>query len=230
MNSGIKVFANSADMGMGSVHLTMTRYQTALAQFNSGRVRVQRLRDYKLFHGWVVTITETEVVLSLPERGDLAVGENVAIEIAGPKVLAMGLARIDFVDQGSTGNDHRLSLHVGSPLKFVDSTSTGRVRVPPLVIGLKLGEKIVVGRLLDGSAGGIGLKVDEAIDRGTTVTASIDSGQGTIDLTAEVRYCRADPDSGFRVGLQIIEGQRLEVARWCQIVESGVSGTDRRAS
>ncbi|HRF58448.1 MAG TPA: PilZ domain-containing protein [Fimbriimonadaceae bacterium] len=208
----------------------MTRYQTALAQFNAGRVRVQRLRDYKLFHGWVATIFETEIVLSLPELGDLAVGENVAIEIAGPKVLAMGTARISFVEGGAAGSDGRISLHLANPLKFIDSTNTGRVRVPPHVVSLKIGEKKVAGRLLDGSTGGIGLSSEAAVDRGATGTLSIDSGHGTIDLTVEVRYCRPNAESGFRVGLQIIEGQRLEVARWCQIVESGFSGTDRRAA
>lgn len=208
----------------------MTRYQTTLAQFASGRVRIQRLRDYKLFHGWVMAIGETELVLTLPELGDLAVGETVAVEIAGPKALAMGTARIDFIDDGSSGKDRRLSLHVGDPLKFVETNSTGRVRVPPLTIGLRVAGKALAGRLLDGSVGGMGIQIEESVDRGAEGSIRIESGLGTIDLNVEVRYCRPNPDGGFRAGLQIVQGQRLEIARWYQIVEAGLSATDRRAA
>lgn len=76
--------------------------------------------------------------------------------------------------------------------------------------------KVLVTRTRDVSAEGLRIGVEESLEEGNLYDLCVDV-QGHLKhflLTAEVRWCRPDPEGGFEVGLQLLDGDGTDFAQW----------------
>ncbi|MER3495393.1 MAG: hypothetical protein C4320_00310 [Armatimonadota bacterium] len=69
---------------------------------------------------------------------------------------------------------------------------------------------------------GIGGTIEVEIQHPGEIRFEIDGLYGPVAGTAEVRYCRADPQdpARFRIGLLILQVGRIDQARWVRMLRN----------
>ena len=79
--------------------------------------------------------------------------------------------------------------------------------------------------LVDISENGMGIICASNLERGTNVEFEVYTPIGSVNGLGEIRYCRADADAAnqFRVGVLVSELDRIERARWNQLLNSNLT-------
>lgn len=107
---------------------------------------------------------------------------------------------------------------VEAPRKTAASKAP-RIRVPHMTALLEIDGAEVCGRVVDLSISGAGIELPVAVERGANLVVTFEYDSKRATCPAEVRYCRADEDGTFRVGLQIGDMNRVESARWMMLFD-----------
>lgn len=188
--------------------------------FIQTRARLQRIGDMKFFTGWVEAINHTQVRIRLrASKATVARGDKFSVEIAGKEQAATFIGEVEEV----AGSLIDLSLPKGMAL--LPKKENARV----IMFGVR-GRILFEGSeysatLVDISDNGLGLLTKSNLERGTVVQFEIFTPIGEVRGSGEVRYCRADQEapSQFRAGIQVSALDRIERARWNQLLNSTVT-------
>ena len=203
--------------------------------FVGTRCRFQRLRDAKLFNGWIEDFNSEKLDVSTSAEATAQVGEEFRFEGFGHHISVVFTARIEEVGLFDlTGPGGSLSVVDGSsarmlesrrstfrmtvcgPLRFSASPESVRMQTPDLPIRIAFGASEVEGVAVDVSPNGIGVVSREEVKPGSTVAVQIATPTGPIRAQGLIRYCRKDTerDGHFRFGVMFTEMGRIERPKW----------------
>jgi hypothetical protein len=187
---------------------------SAISEFEGTRFRLQRLRDAKLFSGWISEIDASNAALKLNGRPALDAGDKFFIQAFGEGQSIT--CQVEYL----AGKPDRAIFKLHPPVKILQSTEDMRILVDGMKCNLKLGWFDAPGTLLDLSATGLGLQTSVPVERGETAEFSIIASVGEIIGSGEVRYCKAmDGVAGsYRVGLELAEFDRVNLAKWRRLL------------
>jgi hypothetical protein len=178
--------------------------------FVNNRARLQRLTDAKLCAGWVKELTTTHLFLKPSTPADIRPSDQFYVEIHGGGRNATFRARYDL----QMGDD--LVFNIVSAIQFGSSSENVRQTVNGMTGRAIVGEDTVEFKVVDVSEGGAGLLVPIQLTKGDLIDMEIETPQGAVHCSAEIRYSR--PDSAgrghFRTGVAFYPMHRLERARW----------------
>ena len=185
--------------------------------FIQTRARLQRIGDMKFFTGWVEAINHSHVRIRLkPAKVPVARGDKFSVEVAGKEQTAVFVGEVTDVLGCIIG----LALPRGTTL--LPKKENARVSM----FGVQ-GRILFEGAeypvtLVDISDNGLGVLASTNLERGTIVEFEVFAPLGSVCGSGEVRYSRVDPDSAhqFRAGIQVSVLDRIERARWNQLLYS----------
>lgn len=180
------------------------------SEFEGARARLQRLRDAKLFTGWVSQVSPTHVSLKLNPGSQGDAGEKFFVQLFGHEQSLMFPAVLASV------NAETATLAYDGEVKRVASSEEMRVLLDEdLKCLVKLGWFEAWASVLDVSFSGLGLKTTMPVERGEMANITLPTVFGDIKGRGEVRYCRKMEEDGFhRVGIELEEFDRLNMAKW----------------
>ena len=183
------------------------------------RVRFQRTGDSRLFSGWILEITQGHVLITASDAGPYAVGEAFFIQANGIRSSTTFKA---VLVAASNGN---LRFEIKEAIRVMRSTEEARVRLDGAIAELCTGGKSTETEVLDISAHGLGLLSPVPIERGEEVQLTITAECGlVIRATGVVRYCQPGQEpQEHRIGIQLNPMDRVEQARWQQLIEHSAS-------
>ena len=179
------------------------------------RARLQRLKDAKTFSGWVEDLRDGCVILRMKNPTLHELNDLYMIEIHGLDRSAQFKAcLLEYTEDA-------VVLGIPEGIKFYAPRENARVYLKERPAQLELDGLPIPAMVEDVSKEGLGLIVQHQIPRSSLVSVKMESDGGSINLKAEVRYCKTDPDliGSFRVGLLIKEMDRLSSARWVRFFE-----------
>ena len=185
--------------------------------FIQTRARLQRISDMKFFTGWVEAINHSQVRIRLKaSKTTVARGDRFSVEVAGKEQTAVFIGDVGEV----VGSMIDLALPRGIallPKKENARVSMFGVRGRLLFEGSEYSVTMV-----DISDNGLGVLTPSNLERGIVVEFEISTPTGEVRGSGEVRYCRADPDAPnqFRAGIQVSVLDRIERARWNQLLNT----------
>lgn len=204
--------------------MTVSVDTTAIAQQVTGtRIRIQRLRDAKLFSGWVEAATSGMVHLSVNQADALKVGDDLFCECHtfSQRVVLQGT--IDRVF--GAGEMQRYSLRLTSAPKALNGSESPRFRTPCSPIDATHAGSEFGGVLLDASVAGMGVALEVRVDRGETIALTIHTPFGDVSGECEVRWSRLETtEEGYRTGLLIKQMARESAEVWVRFVRAVACG------
>jgi hypothetical protein len=185
--------------------------------FIQTRARLQRISDMKFFTGWVEAINHAEVRIRLKASHVVAArGDRFSVEVSGKEQTAAFIGEVTEV----VGSVIALTLPRGmvlQPKKENARVSMFGIRGRVMFEGSEYSITLV-----DISEDGMGLLSSANLERGTVIEFEIFTPIGSVNGAGEVRYCRADQDAPtqFRAGIHVNALDRIERARWNQLLNS----------
>ncbi len=193
------------------------------------RLRMQRLKDARLFSGWVDTAVGGMVHVSLGSDEPIEEGDNFFCE---GLTFTHRLSFKAFVERSlGNGKGARYMLRLTAPPVMTTSQEHPRYRVPPLAVTLTAGEEVCQGFLEDVCIAGLGVMSPIRFDKGMLVNVDIPEPVGPMRLTAQVRYFRnLGENEDVQLGLQIFGMERESAQKWVQFVHWVAVGNRPRAS
>lgn len=185
---------------------------TYRSMFTGTRTRFQRLKDAKLFSGWVRVFREDRLVVTVTRGSKALAGEQFAFQVFGHSATAQFTATVT----ASVGDE--ISFSINGDFQLVKSTEKVRILTEGLNGALIINEQEFAVRIADLGQGGAGIMSTMPMEKGESTTLRIDYGQGPITCNGIVRYCRATDDMIFRIGLSLTPHNRVDVARWQRLL------------
>ena len=194
--------------------------------FANARARFQRLSDAKLFNGWVSALTGKNVIVAAEEGAKVQLGQTFRFQVFGSGATAVFDARLETI------SDRLLAFALSTPIRAVPSSEDMRMRtrnLSALLLDITEGEPangdddmavaMTEARVVDVSGKGLGLHISRAYKKGAKVKVVIDTPWGQTECTGEVRYSKPEAQ-GFRVGLLIVEIDRLNQGRFARLLQT----------
>lgn len=203
--------------------------------FVGTRCRLQRLRDAKVFNGWIESFFGTSLDVSTSTEASVQIGDEFRIEGFGHHIAVVMTARVEDVGVLDMLNSSQLvevvegtnariievrksslKFVVSGPLRFSASPESVRLLSPDLPVAIGAGPREVSGIAVDVSPNGMGCVSTEQIEPGSQVAVTVTTPGGSVRAQALVRYCRKDADrqGHFRFGLMFTDMGRVERPRW----------------
>ncbi len=207
--------------------------------FIGTRARLQRLHDAKILNGWINNFNETIVDITTTTVSVLNKGDQFQVEGYGNMIsvsFSAVLGEIEVIQSGpklelasdiqpSMRNPVKVALKmkIATQVRFGASTESMRVRVNDLLAQITYKGARLDATVVDVGKNGVGLVAPAKLEQGHTVSLNVLTSLGPISTTAEVRYCREEPDKPnyYRVGLMFLEMGRVERPKWEQFVKKG---------
>lgn len=194
--------------------------------FTGTRTRFQRLKDCKLFNGWIEKFHADRVMVKTESPGDLAADQDFRFEAFGNGTTASFVAKVESVMDHSPSASGLMEalpsgtrfvvFKISTALRFSESSEAARHKVKDIPVCLILNQETISAAATDVSIGGIGAICGREIPAGMQLTVAIQTPLGAISATAESRYCR--PENGkpgmYRVGLMFLEMNRVAKPKW----------------
>lgn len=183
--------------------------------FFNTRTRFQRVKDAKLFSGWVRSFTGNNLIVTTSREENISPGEEFVFQVQGPGTIAMFTAVLKL----AFGQE--LTLELASQVKFVKSAQGMRLLVEGMTGQLLYEGTELDVTIIDLSEGGAGVLTDGPLEKGAGIELRIDSPQGRVDCAGEIIYCRKLAFSyQYRVGMTVKPQNRVDVARWQRLLMS----------
>lgn len=185
--------------------------------FIQTRARLQRIGDMKFFAGWVEAINHAQVRIRLKNNSVPVVrGERFSVEVAGKEQTAAFIGEVTDV----AGAVIEFTLPRGMAL--LPKKETARISMFGVQGRVMFEGSEYSVTLVDISENGLGILTSSALERGAVVDFEIFTPLGSVNGSGEVRYCRQDGDAvgKFRAGLLVTSLDRIERARWNQLLNS----------
>lgn len=189
-----------------------------LGQLMGRRFRMQCLADSSLHFGWIEEISQPYLKIRVTSPREIKNGDFFQVEASGSEKT------ICFMGQVLKQDPDSIVLNVSSDVTESELDTDTRVKCTnmPGTIRSKLGLAQFI--VEDISKNGIGGFADANVEKGLVVEVQVQSSEGTIILSGEVRYSRADrKQSGrFRVGIEVYNSDRVSQARLSRIFNANL--------
>lgn len=207
--------------------------------FIGTRARLQRLTDAKILNGWIANLNDQIVDITATTVAQLHKGDQFQIEGFGNRIsvsFTAVLGEVEYLEAGpklqvdgevkpSLRNPMKVSLkmRIATQIRYGSSSEAVRVKVDDLPAQVVYKGARLDAVVIDVGKNGVGLVVPAAMEPGQTVQLMVGTSTGPIKTTADVRYCREEPDrpNYFRVGLMFLDLGRVERPKWEQFVKKG---------
>jgi hypothetical protein len=182
--------------------------------FSNTRTRFQRLRDAKLFAGWVRNFARNTLIVTINKQVAMEPGEEFSFQVFGHGSSAVFRAAL-VVQCGD-----ELTFAITDAVRLVKTHEEIRLLVEGVTGVLRYDGCETEVHMVDISPGGAGLLIPHMIQKDTKVDLTIDSPQGQILCEGIVRYCRAEDrvPGQYRVGMTLKPHNRVDVARWQRLL------------
>lgn len=174
------------------------------------RFRMQRLRDARMFAGWMVGFDGRFAHVIPLEEPTAVPGEEFFCEaFLDGYVLAFRAASF------SKGAG-RIGLELTESPRRLPSTESMRVQTPGRTALLSTSVGDFEADLVDVGTGGAAVHAPIQLQLSDPVKIAFETGAATIEAEGTVRYCRlADPEGVLRrIGIRVHELDRTTAARW----------------
>ena len=209
--------------------------RTNARDFVGTRCRFQRLRDAKVFNGWIEDFHGSAIELSTATDTPVRTGEEFRVEGFGHHLSMVFNALLETVDSsnpcGPAGvfaevdgtsvrliETHRstLKLTVCGSIRLSASPESVRILVEGLPVTVAFGTREVEGLAVDVGPNGIGVVATEAVEPGSAVAVDVTTPSGRVRAQALIRYCRKDKEREgcYRFGIMFTDMGRIERPRW----------------
>ena len=203
--------------------------------FVGTRCRLQRLRDAKVFNGWIEDFHGTSAKLSLCKSAALSAGDEFRVEGFGHYMSVVFNAVLDASEANSLSGlrcmiaetdganarlietrRHSVKLSVRGDVRFSTSPESVRIATCDLPVSVTWDWHLIEGVVVDVGLTGVGVVAKDPIESRLAVKAQITIPSGQIVALASTRYCRPDTErAGFyRFGLMFTEVGRIDRPRW----------------
>ncbi len=206
----------------------------SINSFVGTRTRFQRLRDAKLFSGWIESYSGAFVELSTSTNFAVQIGDEFRIEGYGHKIAMSAnaklveIGKLDLQKEGMVmavagtssviveAKRVLLRLEMSSPARFSASIENLRVKTPSIPILFDQQGNEFQGFCLDVGQQGLGFTTTESPKVNQEIQARLQTGQGVIHCTGNVRYCLPDNDRpGMRrCGVHLNPFDRTTGPKW----------------
>ncbi len=183
--------------------------------YEGTRARCQRIRDAKLFSGWVGEITDGYIAMTCDHVPEFEPLDQIAIEVYGHAQNLLMVGVFESV-AGKQAQFRVVSSTRVIPAKENVRIHAGRLGVLCEFVGPE--GNLLEYRVVDVSKGGVGLEGSMGLPKGHVGEIRFDTEAGDVTATAEVRYCKLDEASReYRLGLRIEFSERVSRGRWLQL-------------
>lgn len=196
----------------GRVH---DRIQLLLAQTANRRVRLQGLQDASLHFGWVSEFSGGIVVVDVSSKRGINPGDFLYLEVSAPSSL---LTFVAYVTQAA---GTKISLQISSEVeeRSLKSESRVRIRTFDAKIGCPCNGSVTPVVVLDISENGFGFLSHSQVEVTGPCKMVLNSPQGDINLSGDVRHAHSDKDlAAYRGGVLIKYMDRVSRARWQRLL------------
>lgn len=214
----------------------------SVENFVGTRTRFQRLRDAKLFTGWIESADGALIEVSTLTNFAVTPGDEFRLEGYGHKVSMIVTAKlieickIDLESEarvcGIEGSNAkiveakriRLRMEACAPTRFSSTEESLRIKVPLYPVRIEQGGQSNEGYCVDIGPRGFGLVSFSALSPTVAATAEIVTPKGVVSCSGEVRYCVADKDREgmYRSGVMIQSMERRMAPRWEALLKGDV--------
>lgn len=183
------------------------------------RVRLNRLRDAKIFSGRLVRIEQSKAWMVLNEPHLVKLQDTFMVEVHGPSTKVLFGVRFEAAE------DEGFLFEVGKEIRYLPASEAARIAVEGFDAVVRwsdaYGNYEYKGHLLDISKEGLGFAMLEEVSPGTTVQITVTKRHETYVLKGTVRYCRELNDGlgHCRVGVRLIHEERIPSARWMALFD-----------
>src|SRR5579862_9374640 len=147
------------------------------------RTRFQRLRDAKLFTGWVRSFRKNNVVVVTPKEFEGSISDEFIFQVYGPGNIAVFRAILEY----SSGCE--LSLRLASEVHFTSAAEDMRLLLDGTSGALLSNGSEIDVLVVDVSARGAAVMASAELSKGDPVELRIDSNFGQVIVKGEVKYC-----------------------------------------
>ncbi len=203
--------------------------------FINTRTRFQRLEDARLFSGWVSFLSSKVCVVSVEDDVKIFPGQRFLFQVFGRDATATFEARLE------VGSGTLLAFALTSSIRNTAGGEEMRLRVqrisaqiftcpvpaheggdmPEMNLGV-VPENLGEAQVVDISAKGLGFVATRAFAKEDRLLLMLDTPWGQTECTAQVRYCKPS-GKGFRVGVQILDMDRLNTGRYSRLLQSAAA-------
>lgn len=192
----------------------------AIRTFTNVRARLFRVQDGKWLSGWVMNLAREEARIKLSGPIALTAGEQLVGECYGLGTVA----RFQGTLVGQAGLE--IAIHVIGSVTFGPSEETPRIQTSGLHGVLHSGVGTSPLEVLDVSPESMGVVVSQPFEPGAELMITLPTEMGPIEGQVSVANCRDDHEreGHFRMGLHIVQLDRLARARWSRLVTERASG------
>ncbi|MFM9873027.1 MAG: PilZ domain-containing protein [Fimbriimonadaceae bacterium] len=202
--------------------------------FVGTRTRFQRLRDAKIFSGWIEAYNGSMLDLSTNSNHTMNIGEEFRVEGYGHKISMVvnaklsEIGKLDLVKEGKLpsveGTNARtieakrdlFRMEVLGSVRFASSSENVRIKTPAIPLLVKQGSNELQGFSLDVSQQGIAFTTSGTLVVNEQVDAQIQTSRGVIVCSGTVRYCLPDKDrvGMCRCALHLDPFDRISAPKW----------------
>lgn len=203
------------------------------SEFIGSRVRFQRLSDQRVFSGWLQTLRNDNVAITVEDDLHVAPDERYLFQIQGPSADAYFIATSGGVPISATPYVHGATakqvvdlpalcyeFELITQIQMRDSQQSARKTVSTMVANLSACGRTSEVLISDASAGGMGVIAWEEVRKGDVVQVEIRSAEIDASFNCEVRHCRPEQRliGAYRVGLQFQKPDRLSLVAWRKLI------------
>lgn len=183
------------------------------AAFIGAGARMTRHGDGCAITGWVLQMEESEIIIQIESLSDFSPDDKVSIEVFGFEhhLLFEAIMKERF--------DTHFSFHLLDKQTIKAAREDSRISIDGLEVALigPHGER-VVGEVLDVSSNGMMFRSPIALDRGSRIEVTLRTELGPVRTDVEIRYCRQDAVSDYRIGALVYDMRRIERGRWNRLL------------
>lgn len=212
----------------------------SIDNFVGTRTRFQRLRDAKIFTGWIESYDGMTVGLSTNTNYAVQIGDEFRIEGYGHKVSMivntklLEIGKLDLINEGKVtavaGTNSRiveakrvfLRMGVSGSVRFASSNENVRIKTPQLPVLVQQGVVELQGFCLDVSQHGMSFTTSGQLNANEEIKGQLQTNLGILNCTGNVRYCLPDKDRDgmFRCGIDLDPFDRTTSPKWEAFMES----------
>ncbi len=206
--------------------------------FIGTRIRFTRIRDARIFSGWVESVFGTQIQVQAETSVVMEIGDKFQFEAHCQRASASftgtlsDIGDFDMLQGGMIsaveGSNSKmieasvvpLIFKADSPLRYIVTVEPYRVRVNGVQGEITVDSRSVKVSVVDVSESGFGFVTRHVIEPGTEFQFGLDTPTGRVRGTGVVRYSRPGArGKTFRCGASVDTSGRLDGPRWLRFVE-----------
>ncbi|MFW5698033.1 MAG: PilZ domain-containing protein [Fimbriimonadaceae bacterium] len=205
-----------------------------LGDFVGTRCRFHRMKDARIFNGWIISFMGRNITVRVATDAPLAIDEEFRFETYGDKMLATFAASLREIHnfqlltdgllnqiEGSdskiiTANSIEIRLQTLGDIRFNTSPESVRFRVDQWPCNVSQNGQSFQAQILDIGRNGVAISSTSVCEPGSNAKVEVHAPHGVTRAEATVKYCRSNPDrpSEYRIGLEFGELGRIDKQRW----------------